>query len=223
MTMPRSRNRLLVFGALAAIAIAAPASAADRFDDVTANSVHAGPIGEMVDAGITAGCAVGRFCPTEEVTREQMASFLARSSPRSTFGTDVTELSAANGFDGVAASVTARSAAAAGGTSTVTLHGSVTVYADQADGGNVSACPCEVEAFIYRDGDLDDPGPSGWTQLPGQVAGSGKASTSVAVNWMTTIPSGSTESFRIAVFLNDASPSGVRAEGALTALVGPFS
>jgi hypothetical protein len=218
----RTRNRLLVFGALAVVAVAAPASAADRFDDVTANSVHAGPIGEMADAGITAGCAIGRFCPGEEVTREQMASFLARSAPRSAFGTDVTELSAANGYDGVAASVTATSAAAEGGTSTVTLQGSVTVYADTSSGGNVNACPCEVEAFIYRDSD-EAPGPSGWTQLPGEVAGSGRASTSVAVNWMTTIPSGSSESFRIAVFLNDASPSGVRAEGALTAVVGPFS
>jgi hypothetical protein len=218
----RIRNRLLVFGALAVVAVAAPASAADRFDDVTANSVHAGPIGEMADAGITAGCAIGRFCPSDEVTRDQMASFLARSSTRSVFGTDATELSAANGFDGVAASVTARSAAAPGGTSTVTLHGSVTVYADSAAGGNVNACPCEVEAFIYRDSD-EAQGPSGWTQLPGTAAGSGRASTSVAVNWMTTIPSGTSESFRIAVFLNDATPSGVRAEGALTAVVGPFS
>jgi hypothetical protein len=216
------RNRLLVFGALAVVAVAAPASAADRFDDVTANSVHAGPIGEVADAGITAGCAIGRFCPRDEVTREQMASFLARSGTRSTFGTDITELTASNGFDGVAASVTARSAAATGGTSTVTLHGSVTVYADSSDGGNVTACPCEVEAFIYRDSD-EAQGPSGWTQLPGTFASSGRSSTSVPVTWMTTIPSGTSESFRIAVFLNDASPSGVRAEGALTAIVGPFS
>ena len=222
MATPRIRNRLLVFGALAVIAVAVPASAADRFDDVTANSVHAGPIGEMADAGITGGCAIGRYCPTEEVTREQMASFLARSGTRSAFGTDVTELSATNGFDGVAASVTARSAAATGGNSTVTLHGSVTVYADSSDGGNVSACPCEVEAFIYRDSD-EVQGPSGWSQLPGTFAGSGRASTSIPVTWMTTIPSGSSESFRIAVFLNEASPSGVRAEGALTAVVGPFS
>ena len=33
----------------------------------------------LAEAGITTGCAGTRFCPREQVTREQMASFLARA------------------------------------------------------------------------------------------------------------------------------------------------
>jgi spore germination protein YaaH len=33
----------------------------------------------LVDTGITSGCGGGRFCPGESVTRQQMASFLARA------------------------------------------------------------------------------------------------------------------------------------------------
>jgi hypothetical protein len=36
-------------------------------------------INALAAAGITAGCAPGRFCPNQVVTREQMASFLARA------------------------------------------------------------------------------------------------------------------------------------------------
>ena len=222
MATTRTRNRLLLLCSLAAIAIAAPASAAGQFEDVGVNATHRAAIGDVADAGITAGCSDSRFCPDEPVNRGQMASFLTRAGTRSAFGTDVTALSAANGHDGVAASTTVTSSAATGGSSTVTLNGSVTLYADSTEGGNVSACPCEIEAFIYQDSD-ESQGPSGWAQLPGTFASSGRATTSVPVTWMTTIPSGTSETFRIAVFINDASPTGVQAEGALTALVSPFS
>lgn len=216
------RNRLLVVLCLAAVAVAAPVSAADRFADVSGNSTHADAIGEVADAGITVGCRTDRFCPSDQVRREQMATFLARSGSRASFGTSVAELSSDNGYDGVPASVTVRSAAAGGGTSAVTLSGSVSVYADTTSGGNVSACPCEVEAFIYRAGD-EQQGPSSFTQLPGTVASNGRASTSLPVDWVAEIPSGTSETFRIAVFLADgATPLDVRAEGALSAIVSPF-
>lgn len=50
----------------------------ERFDDVAANSVHAGSIGAIAEAGITSGCggSAARFCPTDPVTRAQMATFL---------------------------------------------------------------------------------------------------------------------------------------------------
>ena len=32
----------------------------------------------MAAAGITGGCAVNRYCPSANVTREQMAAFLYR-------------------------------------------------------------------------------------------------------------------------------------------------
>ena len=49
------------------------------FDDVAPDSVHAASIGRLVAAGITQGCAADRFCPTDPVTRQQMAAFLTRA------------------------------------------------------------------------------------------------------------------------------------------------
>lgn len=48
------------------------------FDD-TAASEHAGSIDALAAAGITLGCSETSFCPTDSVTRAQMASFLVRA------------------------------------------------------------------------------------------------------------------------------------------------
>jgi len=48
------------------------------FSDIGSSSFGADIIW-MAEAGITSGCGGGKFCPKETVTREQMASFLARA------------------------------------------------------------------------------------------------------------------------------------------------
>jgi hypothetical protein len=55
-----------------------PAASRDYFTDDN-NSPHQGDINRVAEAGITAGCTATRFCPDRIVTREQMASFLARA------------------------------------------------------------------------------------------------------------------------------------------------
>ncbi len=55
-----------------------PPTSTDFFtDDET--SQHEASINRLAAAGITGGCAPGWFCPRGTVTREQMASFLARA------------------------------------------------------------------------------------------------------------------------------------------------
>jgi hypothetical protein len=49
----------------------------DHFTDDEA-SIHEGDINSLFENGITTGCGGTNFCPTREVTREQMASFLFR-------------------------------------------------------------------------------------------------------------------------------------------------
>ena len=49
------------------------------FRDVAEGSVHAASIVQLVVAGVTQGCADGLFCPSDPVTRQQMASFLTRA------------------------------------------------------------------------------------------------------------------------------------------------
>lgn len=48
-----------------------------NFSDV-GTGTHSQDIGAIAAAGITSGCGAGVYCPVNPVTREQMASFLAR-------------------------------------------------------------------------------------------------------------------------------------------------
>ena len=52
---------------------------AGTFDDVPDGATHADGIAAVAAAGITTGCADGRFCPDQPVTRAQMATFLTRA------------------------------------------------------------------------------------------------------------------------------------------------
>lgn len=49
-----------------------------RFADVAADGTHTPGIWAIAAAGITAGCAPDMYCPSQAVTRAQMASFLVR-------------------------------------------------------------------------------------------------------------------------------------------------
>ena len=79
----RTRTVWLVPAAIIVMALATTvgALAADRFGDVAAGHPHEDGIGFVVDAGVTAGCGDGSdYCPSDEVTRDQMATFLHRLS-----------------------------------------------------------------------------------------------------------------------------------------------
>ncbi|CAN5250972.1 hypothetical protein BH18ACT5_BH18ACT5_07920 [soil metagenome] len=69
-----SREEMATF--LARALKLAPVTA--NFTDV-APGIHAENIGAISAAGITAGCGPGLYCPFAAVTREQMATFLARA------------------------------------------------------------------------------------------------------------------------------------------------
>lgn len=61
-------------------ALQIPPTANDRFSDDT-GSIHEADINALAEAGITVGCnppVNDRFCPSQSVTRGEMASFLAR-------------------------------------------------------------------------------------------------------------------------------------------------
>ncbi|MGH2446449.1 MAG: PQQ-dependent sugar dehydrogenase [Candidatus Limnocylindria bacterium] len=73
-TVTREQMASFLVRALGLTAGATP----DRFTDI-AGSGHRGDINRLATAGITAGCTATRFCPSARVTREQMASFLARA------------------------------------------------------------------------------------------------------------------------------------------------
>jgi hypothetical protein len=49
------------------------------FPDVPVSNAFCGHIKRMLELNITTGCGNGNYCPTQSVTRDQMAAFLARA------------------------------------------------------------------------------------------------------------------------------------------------
>lgn len=75
------RSRIIL---LLAILITVPQTvlSAQLFTDVPSTSTYYPYIQNIAVAGITKGCAVGKYCPKDFVTREQMAAFINRAGPR---------------------------------------------------------------------------------------------------------------------------------------------
>ena len=81
----RRRSRFVAALALVALALLIPlgALAAGSFTDLNPGSGHNPNIQAIADVGITTGCNppdFTQYCPNDLVTREQMASFLARAA-----------------------------------------------------------------------------------------------------------------------------------------------
>ena len=55
-----------------------PPTSTDYFDDDDGKTGESS-INSLAAAGLTGGCATRRYCPTSNVTREQMAAFLHRA------------------------------------------------------------------------------------------------------------------------------------------------
>jgi hypothetical protein len=220
MTKPR-RHRTALLAVVALLAIAIPAAAQTAgFRDVSPRYVHAPGIEDLVEAGITKGCATGRYCPNDPVTRGAMASFLTRAGAQAYGAASATTLAAGTGnVNGVPVTLDVTSAGESGGTQHAALHGSVTVTvtADQAN-TDCTTTPCEVEAYIYRArGEVVGP------RSFATVGGDAGSSISLSVGWATTIATARTEQYRIAVFIDGTEQAaGYHVQGTLNAVTAPF-
>lgn len=76
-----------------------PPTSVDHFDDDDGTTFE-GDINRLANAGITGGCATRRFCQDSLVTREQMASFLARALRLPATSTDFFSDDEASGHEG---------------------------------------------------------------------------------------------------------------------------
>ena len=75
-----SRVRGAVVAVFAAMVLALPLGvlASHQFGDVPNSNIFHGDVDALVDAGVTAGCGGGNYCPNQAVTRGQMAAFMNR-------------------------------------------------------------------------------------------------------------------------------------------------
>jgi hypothetical protein len=86
-TMSVAKRRwktVLAFSVAAVLVIPGVVWAADRFVDVPDSNVFHDDISWLADAGVTKGCNPpdnSEFCPSDDVTRGQMAAFLRRNAP----------------------------------------------------------------------------------------------------------------------------------------------
>ena len=88
---PRRRpgRARLVAALLVAVGLILPgtALASHVFSDVPNSSTFHASVAALAEAGITTGCAAGKYCPADPVRRDQMAAFLTRGLGRVTGST----------------------------------------------------------------------------------------------------------------------------------------
>ena len=78
--MPRRWwTRLVLAGVILAALLAPAAWANHQFSDVPTASPHHANVSTIARVGITGGCATGLYCPANNVRRDEMASFVART------------------------------------------------------------------------------------------------------------------------------------------------
>jgi hypothetical protein len=80
----RARRRVLsvLLGVTALLVPTLTLAGGSPFSDVSPTNQFYGNIVNMANAGITSGCGGGKFCPKDNVTREQMSAFINRAAPR---------------------------------------------------------------------------------------------------------------------------------------------
>ena len=140
----RHRRRTAAAALLVAALLPVPALASHLFTDVpTAHTFHTA-ISRIKNAGITTGCSATTYCPSDPVTRGQMAGFLNRGLGR--LGSTAEGANLNSSQSQVAGTILIEAAGVAGGYQWVLLIGTVdaTVY----DVG----CPCQVELALKQNG-----------------------------------------------------------------------
>jgi hypothetical protein len=112
---PRLPRRAAVALTIATIAIGVPLGvslASHQFSDVPNSNIFHADIDAIAASGVTTGCGGGRYCPSDFVTREQMAAFMNRLGA---LGPGKIPVVNADRLDGLHASQLVRAAAATAG------------------------------------------------------------------------------------------------------------
>jgi hypothetical protein len=96
--MSISRRLVATAAVVAALAFPLGVLASHTFTDVPTSSTFHADIEAIADAGVTTGCATGKYCPEDFVTREQMAAFLNRLGALGTGKEPVVNAARLDGF-----------------------------------------------------------------------------------------------------------------------------
>jgi hypothetical protein len=212
----RRRARQLTVLAVTVLSIALPASmfANHIFSDVPSGGTFHDAITNVYNARITTGCGVGTYCPTNAVTREQMAGFLQRSSGRLGSGTRAYPGVDVGASPVVLAQAEVRAGNVQGGTAFILLTASITVYTNSATGlpifGAVAIREYGGDALQY---------PNAW-QIYALAGAAGADSATVVV--VVEVPTGIDKVYELYAYRAGGSNT-PKAYGSIAAAYFPFS
>jgi len=129
---------------VAALAFPLGVLAAHNFDDVPVSHTFHDHIDAIADAGVTAGCGDGNYCPSDPVTRAQMAGFFTRGLSRAAMSTTNLDFSIVADDEWATVASVPITVGGVSGTQFVQVYGEVTVA------GNLIGCvdDCNVNARL---------------------------------------------------------------------------
>jgi len=206
----KTRRKAAALAVAAVLLIPASAFAIHDFTDVPNSSSFHTNISRVYGARITTGCTPTTYCPTQAVTREQMAAFLARASGRTVY--DDFGLPDITGTETAIGSVTIRAGDPLGGYANILVHVDLTAF------GYDAPSDANVRVSLMHGGGLVQ---SSWVQVPPRgPANYGIASTSISA--VVAVPTGVNQVFSVRVF-KEAGTTLTQGLGTLTASYFPFS
>lgn len=178
----RPRRRVITSLLVAVFVLAVPALvlANHQYSDVPTASTFHDDIENLTGAAITTGCGGGNYCPSNPVTRAQMAGFLNRGLGSSTAGEGFLPVSEA--ATTYIATVDLRPGAVSGGTAYVSVSGDVSLI------DTVGGCPCLAFIGLQHIDSLETSPPMLF--MVGSETVDGGTAQSGSVSWVFEVPSG---------------------------------
>lgn len=198
-TRRRSARMALSVVALAALlAVPIGVFASHSFTDVPDSNTFHTQIGRVKGAGITAGCTATTYCPDANVTRGQMAAFLARTGGRIDYsGDDLVNgpaISTSGAAPTVLATVTVKAGDVTGGYASVLFTGSMTAYTNGATG-----LPTLVLGYVREAGTTARISGTGSAQVDALAGGSAGVDTG-SILGVVTVPTGVSKTYELVAY-----------------------
>jgi len=206
-----TRAVVVLTAALLMMAIPLAAMAAHNFLDVPNTNQFHTDIERVYDARITDGCGGGNYCPSQNVTREQMAAFLARTGGRVGWGRggSAFQLGTTPDQAAVLATVTIKPGNVTGGTGFVLLQASAAAFVYSTVG-----CPCAVRYVLGR--------PFGNTAYGYSQITAAVGADSASISLVDYVPTGVEVTYQLRAWV-EGGTGVVYGLGDVTALYVPFS
>jgi hypothetical protein len=196
---PRLAKKLTRIGIVALmLALPVMVSASHQFTDVPTSHTFHSAISKLYGARLTTGCSATRFCPSADVTRGQMAAFLARGLGRGAGDVGFAEDDWASLDGGGLTSVDLLHGGGAGGTAHVLATATVLAYTDE-----TGVCPCELAVWIVNADTGEESAPtyqiiSGAERAPVDGTNPRYYETTVSISHLFTVASGVTNTYVLA-------------------------